>query len=107
MRKTAIGKWAGIWLAVLGGGMSIQATGHAFDQPEKLSAVIEPTDITKEDAIRIALQQVKGRVVHVELEKDEGILAYEIIILTEQNQVFEVDIDVKTGKVIKVEAENL
>ncbi|CAI9005867.1 PepSY domain-containing protein [Brevibacillus sp. NPDC058079] len=107
MRKTAIGKWAGIWLAVLGGGMSVHATGHSLDQAKEISAIIEPTDITKEDAIRIALQQVKGRVVHVELEKDEGVLAYEIIILTEQNQVFEIDVDVKTGKVIKVESENL
>jgi hypothetical protein len=63
MRKTAIGKWAGIWLAVLGGGMSVHATGHSFDQAKE--------------------------------------------ILAEQNQLFEIDVDVKTGKVIKVESENL
>ncbi|WP_409176231.1 hypothetical protein [Brevibacillus fortis] len=61
MTKTAIGKWAGIWLAVLGGGMSVHATGHSIDQAKEI----------------------------------------------EQNQVFEIDVDVKTGKVIKVESENV
>ncbi|GAB1530601.1 MULTISPECIES: hypothetical protein [Brevibacillus] len=57
MRKTAIGKWADIWLAVLGGGMSVHVTGHSFDQTKEISAIMEPTDITK-----------TGKVINVESE---------------------------------------
>lgn len=62
--------------------------------------------ITKEQAKEIALQQVKGRVIHVDLDTDNGVQKYEVIILTDQNEVYEVEINANTGKVIKVEKEN-
>jgi len=62
--------------------------------------------ISKEEAKSIALKQVKGRVIYVDLDKDDGIMKYEVIILSDQNKIYEVEINANTGEVIKVEQEN-
>ncbi|BFH11702.1 hypothetical protein J6TS7_08010 [Paenibacillus dendritiformis] len=62
--------------------------------------------ISEQEAKSIALQQVKGRVLHVDLDTDNGKIKYEVIIMTDQNKVFEVEIDAQTGKVLKVEQED-
>ncbi|MDG0874090.1 PepSY domain-containing protein [Paenibacillus thiaminolyticus] len=49
---------------------------------------------------------MKGRVLHVDLDTDTGKIKYEVIIMTDQNKVFEVEIDAQTGKVLKVEQED-
>ncbi|MFS0557183.1 PepSY domain-containing protein [Brevibacillus sp. 179-C9.3 HS] len=79
---------------------------HAHGQVQS-GHPVQQTQITEEQAKQIALLQVKGRVVHVELETENGVLVYEVIILTDQNQVFEVEVHAQTGKVLKVERENL
>lgn len=75
------------------------------DQPANLSPARQL--ITVEQAKTIALQQVKGRVVHVELETEDGVPVYEVIVINEQNQPYEVEIDAVTGKVRKVEREDV
>lgn len=59
--------------------------------------------ISIEEAIGIALQQVPGQVVKVELEHEQGILVYEIEIVTQQGVKYEVAVDVNTGGVVSVE----
>ncbi|RNB87589.1 peptidase M4 [Brevibacillus nitrificans] len=73
---------------------------HAIDQP------VQQPAITVEQAKTIALQQVKGRVIHVDLDRDNGVWKYEVIVLTDQNEVYEVEINANTGQVIQVEKEN-
>lgn len=67
---------------------------------------IAQVTISKEQAKSIALQQVKGRVIHIDLDTDNGVQKYEVIIVTDQNEVYEVEINANTGQVIKVEKEN-
>lgn len=62
--------------------------------------------LTVEQAKEIALKQVKGRIVHIDMDTDNGVLKYEVIIITDQNEVYEVEINANTGQVIKVEKEN-
>lgn len=62
--------------------------------------------LTVEQAVEIALQRIPGQVLHVDLEMENGTLIYEVFILTPQNRVFEVEINAKTGTVIKIEEEN-
>jgi uncharacterized membrane protein YkoI len=57
-----------------------------------------------EKAKKIALQQVKGKIIDAEIEKDEGMIVYEIIIKT-KNAWYEVKIDKATGKVLEVDKE--
>lgn len=61
--------------------------------------------INSEAAIQIALQQVPGQVIKVELDYENGILVYDIDIRT-QSGVYEVHVNAATGQVLKVEMED-
>lgn len=58
--------------------------------------------ISIDDAMTIALEQVPGEVVKVELDTENGILVYEIDIMTMEGVKYEVEIDAQTGAVIKI-----
>lgn len=62
--------------------------------------------ITKQQAQEIALTRVPGRVQHVDMDLENGVLVYEVFILTPDNRIFEVEILAKSGKILKVEQEN-
>lgn len=62
--------------------------------------------ITKQQAKEIALNHVPGRVLHVDMDLENGVLVYEVFILTPNNRIFEVEILAKSGKILKVEQEN-
>ncbi|MEH6949662.1 PepSY domain-containing protein [Bacillus sp. JJ634] len=62
--------------------------------------------ITKQQAQAIALQRVPGRVLHVDMDLENGVLVYEVFIMTSQGRIFEVEILAKTGKILKIEQEN-
>ena len=61
--------------------------------------------ISMEKAKEIALKRVKGEIISAHLEKDDGMIYYEMIIQT-KNGRYEVEIDKATGKVLEVEKEN-
>lgn len=66
---------------------------------------ISPTEkISMEKAKRIALQQVKGKIVDAEIEKEDGITKYEIVIQSKDGW-YEVEIDRASGKVLEVDKE--
>ncbi len=60
--------------------------------------------ISMERAKQIALEQVKGEILHANLEEDDGKIRYEIIIQAKDGK-YEVEIDKATGKVLEVERE--
>jgi hypothetical protein len=62
------------------------------------------THISKKEAEAIALKKVKGQVVSIKLENDDGKEHYEVIIKS-AGAVYEVEIDAKTGQVLEVEKE--
>lgn len=61
--------------------------------------------ITPQQAQAIALQQVPGQVLHVDLDLENGVLVYEVFILTPENRIFEVEILARTGQVLKIDEE--
>lgn len=61
--------------------------------------------ITKQQAQEIALQRVPGKIQHVDMDLENGVLVYEVFILTPENRIFEVEITAKSGRIIKVEEE--
>ena len=61
--------------------------------------------ITLEQAMNIALQRIPGEIVHVDLDMEDGLLVYEVFIMTPSNQIFEVEVHARTGNVIKIEQE--
>lgn len=62
--------------------------------------------ITKQQAKDIALNRVPGRVLHVDMDLENGVLVYEVFILTPNNRIFEVEILAKSEDILKVEQEN-
>jgi hypothetical protein len=74
--------------------------GHAAAHP------MQPNThrITESEAKDIAVKKVKGEVVGVILENDDGKAVYEVIVKS-AGTVYEVEIDANTGKVLEVEKE--
>ena len=64
-----------------------------------------PKGISMEKAKEIALKQVKGNIVSTQIEKEDGMDKYEIIIQAKDGK-YEVEIDKATGKVLEVEKED-
>lgn len=61
--------------------------------------------ISVQQAIQIALGRVSGQVVHVDLDMEDGLLVYEVFIMTPENRMYEVEINARTGRIVKVEQE--
>ena len=69
-------------------------------------AVADATGLTEEQAIEIALVEVPGEVLEVELERDDGARIFEIEILTAEDEEMYVEIDAETGEVLEIEADD-
>jgi len=61
--------------------------------------------ITIQQAGEIALGAVPGRIMHVDMDLENGVLVYEIFIMTPQGQIFEVEILARNGRILKIEQE--
>lgn len=55
------------------------------------------------DAMAAANEQVPGDIVKVELEREQGVLVYEVEIVTAEGVKYEIDVDVNTGEVLNVQ----
>lgn len=65
----------------------------------------EATGLSEEQIIEIALTEVPGDVLEVELEQHRGEQVFEIEILSEDGEEVEVEIAAETGDVLRVRAE--
>lgn len=59
-----------------------------------------------EKITKLAKEIKPGEVLETELEQKKGLLIYEVEILDTQSQVWEIKLDAKTGKLIKLELED-
>ena len=63
------------------------------------------TGLTLEQAAEIALLEVPGEIMEVDLEREDGMQIYEIEILSVDGVEMEVEIAADTGDVLEIEAE--
>lgn len=91
--------------AAFGALAGLALTGAVVGSVSAQSAA-EATGLTMQQAIEIALLEVSGEVQEAELEKEDGMMVYEIEILDANGQEFEIEIAADTGAVIEVEAED-
>ena len=47
--------------------------------------------------------QVPGKVIEVELDDDDGMLVYDLKVLSPQGRLQEIEVDAATGKILKIE----
>ena len=59
-----------------------------------------------QQAQQIALQRIPGRILHVDMEIEHGVLVYEVFIVTAQNRIFEVQVLARNGRILKIEQED-
>ncbi len=58
--------------------------------------------ISIDDAMTIALEQIPGEVVKVELDTENGLLVYEVDIVTMEGLKYELEIDAQSGAIVKI-----
>jgi hypothetical protein len=76
------------------------------DSPEMQAKLAKQAKISIEEARKIALEKVRGTITEEEIEKEHGVIVYSIEIRDENGKTFDVEVDVKTGKIVRVEEEN-
>ena len=76
------------------------------DFPYSNPAHMHRQRITMQQAKEIALQRVPGQVMHVDMDLENGVLVYEVFIMTPQGVIYEVEILAKNGKILKIDQEN-
>lgn len=62
---------------------------------------VTQASVSMNKAIEIALEQVPGNVVGAEFENDDGQALWEVEILAANKEVYELEIDAASGKVLK------
>ena len=55
------------------------------------------------DIIAKVSHQVPGKVIEVELDDDDGMLVYDLKVLSPQGRLQEIEVDAATGKILKIE----
>ncbi len=56
-----------------------------------------------ENILQISRERVQGYILEVELEQEDGRLIYEIEILDEKGLAWEIELDARTGEILKQE----
>lgn len=87
--------------------LMMAVVGFAFGVNTTALNVDAKGGISMDEAKKIALEKVNGKVLHAKTEEDDGRVYYEIIIQDANKNILEVEIDKATGKVLEVEKEGM
>jgi len=60
--------------------------------------------ISLEEAICIAQERLPGKILKAEIDNENGLRVYEIVISTKQDIEYELEIDIYTGQIIKLKS---
>ena len=72
----------------------------------RFGLLVNDAALTIDQAMSIALKEVPGKVTEVEIEKEDGKLIWEVSVLDDQNQTFELEIDANSGEVLEKELDD-
>lgn len=85
--------------------ISLQGHADSSDQTRALELSQSGEILSLEQILENSRQHIQGRVLEVELEQENNSIVYELEILDEYGQVWELKIDARTGNLIKQEQE--
>ncbi len=91
---------------IITGGLIGMASFAIADKDDMDYQQLTDTNIQLIDAIGIANNAVSGQVVEAELEEEKGQLVWEIEILGDSNESFELEIDANSGEILSQEGED-
>ncbi|MGE7666882.1 PepSY domain-containing protein [Ureibacillus composti] len=86
---------------IAGGGYTF--VNADIQDSESQAELAKQAKITEQEATKIALEKVPGTVDEVELENEDGLIVYEFEIVGEDGSEQDIEVDAKTGKIVKVE----
>ncbi len=92
---------AGMASAVKGSGPEMQPGSIAIERQKK-NDCLHLVKISPEEAMRIATDETKGKVISLDLKKRDGFLVYKIKTITPAKSVVNVTVDPGTGSVLRV-----
>lgn len=84
-------------------GPALSGESKKHDHDAARAALAQGAILPLPRVLAIAGREVPGDILKVELEDDDGRLIYDLKILARNGRVREVEIDAKTGAVLKVE----
>ena len=66
----------------------------------------EATGLTEEQIIEIALTEIPGEVLEIEQDREDGVEVYEVEIMDEAGDEFELILAAETGEILEVEEDD-
>ena len=94
-------------LSDAGGGLKLPLppveTEDGLDAGAARAAVLHGEILSLERILQIVRREFSGDIVEIQLELEDGALAYEFDILSPDGRLFEIEIDAATGKVLELE----
>ena len=94
-----------ITVAIIAGISTAVIASKEHDDLNSASAIQEAT-LGIDEATKIASKEVAGKVIEAELEHDDGILVWEIEVINDKNQIYEVEIDANSGAILEIEQDD-
>ena len=94
-----------IYLVLIAGAALFSGFGFADDQDQALELRKAGEILPLERILDISRAEIDGRVLAVELEREDGILIYELEILDQQGRVWELKLNAADGALIERELE--
>lgn len=86
---------------LIGGGLAATSyVGYANAADEVDAKTVLSANVPLTEAVEIALQNVPGMPIAVELEREDGVLLWDVEILDNNQQVMELEIDATSGAVL-------
>jgi uncharacterized membrane protein YkoI len=76
------------------------------DNSKQSAQLVNEAVLNVDQAMSIALAEVPGKVIETEIEKEDGKLVWEISVLDDQHQTFELEIDANSGELLKKELDD-
>jgi len=97
----------GIGLAIIAGIVIVAMAGQARSDSDKndKADLAKAAKITVDQAIKTATEKTPGKVIEVELEKEDGKVLWEIEVVTAEGKVAKMHVDAESGAIIAKEHE--
>lgn len=82
-------------------------SAQQIDQDLARDAVGRGQIMTLSDILKAVKARHPGRVIEVELDEEDGILTYEIDMVTSDGRLVEIEVDAATGVVLEIDEDDL
>ena len=85
----------------------LPAAAPRSDQDQARAARARQDVLPLERILAIVERHFEGRVIDTELERDDGLLRYELELLLPDGRVIEIELDAHSGEFLKIEGQRL